>query len=60
MKFKYFQHLSSQKHSDKVNNSKSMKKKRFVPYWKKGNNTRTSSSRKPLVNNFISGGYENY
>ncbi|XP_011506110.1 PREDICTED: zinc finger protein 346-like isoform X2 [Ceratosolen solmsi marchali] len=29
-------HLSSQKHSDKVNNIKSSKKKRYSPYWKKG------------------------
>jgi hypothetical protein len=42
-----------------VNNIKNSKKKRYSPYWKKGNKM-TNASRKPLANNFISGGYATY
>ncbi|PBC28404.1 Zinc finger protein [Apis cerana cerana] len=56
----YNVHITSKKHTGKLKQAKTQKKKRFFPYWKK---PKTGVNPKNLVqslsNNFVSGGFTN-
>ncbi|XP_043274926.1 zinc finger protein 346-like [Venturia canescens] len=61
-KTQYDVHISSKKHSDRLNRgaAKNPKKKRFFPYWKKSKALENADAQIPipsLANNFVSGGY---
>ncbi|XP_076755536.1 zinc finger protein 346 [Xylocopa sonorina] len=56
----YNVHITSKKHTSKLNQAKTQKKKRFYPYWKK---TKSGVNPQNLVqslsNNFVPGGFTN-
>ncbi|KAG7209367.1 hypothetical protein KM043_015467 [Ampulex compressa] len=56
----YNVHITSKKHTGKLKTTKSQKKKRFCPYWKKPNpSTSPKIQVQSLSNNFVSSGFTN-